>query len=208
MNAPKPFPPPLHAKVRHLNIVLHQIHQISRSREPVLHRIIALHPYRQPTGAHSMRSQTTIKALSLCSESVRSSPRPTYTGVVRQRPRRVRHQAQRTEVRIEPRHGARVEILLSAIGLIESRLAVLRLCRRLLRGLVRLSFDVQFGDLEEKMAHLVELVRTFGDGAAGFDAEDEVGEGVEVGGIAVEDHVAEDDDEGGEGCLEDSPSAM
>lgn len=58
------------------------------------------------------------------------------------------------------------------------------------------------------MAHFVELVCAFGEGAAGFEGVDEVGEGVEVGGVAVEDRVAEDDDEGGEWCLEDGPGRM
>ena len=63
------------------------------------------------------------------------------------------------------------------------------------------------------MAHFVQLVCAFGDGAARFYAGDEVGErlevgeGVEVRGRAVQDYVAEDYYEGGEGGLEDCPGA-
>lgn len=64
-----------------------------------------------------------------------------------------------------------------------------------------LRFDVQPRDLEEEVAHSVELVGAFGDGAAGLQAVDKVGEGVQVKRVAVEDGVAEDDDEGCEGCL-------
>jgi hypothetical protein len=65
--------------------------------------------------------------------------------------------------------------------------------------------------LQEEVAHFVELVGAFGDGAAGLYAGDEVGESFQVGeggvvgGRAMRDAVAEDYYEGGEGGLEDGP---
>lgn len=67
------------------------------------------------------------------------------------------------------------------------------------------GFDVELCDLQEQVAHFVELICAFGDGAGGFEAGDEAGEDVEVGRVAVEEDVAKDDDEGGEWGREDRP---
>lgn len=87
---------------------------------------------------------------------------------------------------------------------------MVRLRRRCgnVQRLLCLRFDVEPCDLEEEVAHFVELVCAFGYGAAGFEADDEVGEGFQVGGVAVEYGVAEDDDEWGEWRLEDGPAGF
>lgn len=57
------------------------------------------------------------------------------------------------------------------------------------------------------MAHFVQLICAFGDGAAGLQRGNKGGQGGEVCGVAVGDGVAKYYYEGGKGGLEEAPDS-
>lgn len=68
-----------------------------------------------------------------------------------------------------------------------------------------LGFDVEHGDVVEDGEEAVELLDALGDGAGWLERIDKVAQAVEVCDVGGFDDVAEDDDEGNKGRVQDRP---